>query len=317
MLNFVSGLVDMNLSPVNVLVSLVLFVALIYYVHEKVLKENTHKKVFLSMMALLLIILLVVYQTVHVSAFEGEVYDKGEWQEPYFESRDGAGKDFSEALANTAYYDFENERVASVADKIADDSRSEGEAISKVLRYVYQNVEYKVEPNIACFEGTAPGILEKGSGQCDTQSIVVISMLRRMGIPAMPVGGCAMFDSEACLFQSLFLQSFEDAGLAPKIEEVKIEPERDDFSRGVGGGLHAWVVAWTVDEGWVHLEATTGRRVDTNCYNYHIELIPRNDQKSDICVSKNFEYAMACGNKDLSVLNEHGLGLIEEVEING
>lgn len=319
-----SFLADAGISLRLFLIVLVLVIGAVYYVYFKVLKKQIHKNLFIGGLVVLFIVVVGLIQSLNVVSFEGEKFEKGEWQPHFVLALAEAGFDPSEDLANTVYYDYENPVVSDVADRIAKESRSAGEAISEVLRYVYDNVKYdSEESDIACFEGTAPGIIEKGTGQCDTQSIVVISMLRRMGIPARPVGGCVVQRPGACLFQSLFLQSFQDLGYAPRFSTDPVVEGQDSFARGeevpkgVGraGGLHAWVVAWIPEEGWVHLEATTGKRVNSACFIYHVELFPENHQKSDICVSKNFQYAMACRSNNLELLDKEGLGVIEEVVV--
>lgn len=316
-------LANIGISMTAFIVGMAIFFVVAYLVYDRLLFKPLYKNIFLVVLFLLIVSGVSLAQSLHVASFEGERFERGEWQESYAAALSLAGFDPSEDLANTAYYDFEHPSITLVADEIAMSSRSAGEAVNKVLRYVYDNVKYdSFESDAACFDGTAPGVLAKGTGQCDTQSIAVISMLRRMGIPARPVGGCVVVNPNACVFQSLFLQSFQDAGLAPKFSEVEGVESDAVFGRtqapgGVGraGGLHAWVVAWLPDDGWVHLEATTGRRVNHRCYFYHVELFPENDQKSDICVSKNFNYAQACRQNNLDLLDVYGLGLAEEVRV--
>lgn len=317
-------LADFEISMIAFIIGAILIIGSAYLIYTRLLFKRVHKQIFLAALFVLLVAGVSVAQSLHVASFEGEKFDRGEWQEVYAQALSEADFSPDDELANTAYYDYENPVITSVADNIASEARSAGEAVSMVLKYVYDNVDYVVgESDVACFDGTAPKILAKGEGQCDTQSIVVISMLRRMGIPARPVGGCVVVNPDACMFQSMFLQSFQDAGLAPKFTEAVVVAEGDEFSRsqnapagmGRAGGLHAWVMAWLPDEGWVHLEATTGKLVNHKCYNYHVELLPGNDEKSDICVSKNFNYAQACKSNDLALLDVHGLGLAEEVEI--
>jgi transglutaminase-like putative cysteine protease len=320
---FTSLLADIGISMTVFIIGLVLLIMIAYLVYTKLLMKPIHRNIFLVALFVLLVASVSLAQSLYVASFEGEKFERGEWQEAFNEALSVAGFNPSEDLANTPYYDYENPIIMSAADKMASESRSAGEAVNAVLRYVYDNVKYdSFESDAACFDGTAPGVLDRGTGQCDTQSIVVISMLRRMGIPARPVGGCVVVNPDTCMFQSMFLQSFQDAGLAPKFTEAVGAESDAVFSRtqtpgGVGraGGLHAWVVAWLPDEGWVHLEATTGKRVNHKCYYYHVELFPENNQKSDICVSKNFNYAQACRANDLALLDVHGLGLAEEVSV--
>lgn len=321
-MNIMNVLRDLGVVSVLGVGVLLVVCVLLYMLYDNFIKDTRWKNVFWASLFIVFLAIIMSLQFAVTASFDGKQFDRGEWQ-PYFKER-LALEYFDPApdLANTLYYDYENPIISDVADKIAEESRSAAQAVNSVLRYVYENVEYdSFESDAACFDGTAPSILEKGTGQCDTQTIVVISMLRRMGIPARPVGGCVVFNHNKCIFQAMFMQSFQDAGLAPKIGgEVVIDDEV--FGRGQSpqtgsrqGGLHAWVVAWLPDEGWVHLEPTTGRRVNHNCYFYHVELFPENHQKTDICVSKNPSYAQACRNNDFKILDAQGMGLALEVEV--
>lgn len=237
------------------------------------------------------------------------------WQDSYEDTAREALPDYNTFTANTNYYDYNDLRIVTATNKIASESKNPREATLRTLQFVYRNVEYVIgESDIKCFEGRAPDILASGAGQCDTQSLVVISMLRKMGIAAVPVGGCAV-QKTTCGLQA-FLQSITGAG--PKIPPTIVTPGDVYFSRGQSsgrsGGLHAYVAAWLPGEGWVALESTAGDFADTFCWYYHVELFPANDQKEDICVSKNFGYATACANSDLERLDQYGEGLITEVE---
>jgi len=168
-----------------------------------------------------------------------------------------------------------------------------------------------------CYDGTAPTILASGKGQCDTQSIVLISLLRKMGIAAKPVGGCIVPNPE-CRIQTIFFGALQGAGQAPKFTGLDgVDSAKTEFSRGDEksrtGGLHAWVVAWIPDEGWVTLEATSGKIANIRCYYYHVELYPEDGNKDDICVSKSWHYSMACANNNLDLLDQYGLGITGEV----
>ena len=277
---------------------------------EKITKEIKQNAGLVLIMLVLITLMILMPKAQSPSILENNYSKKisAEWKTMYEEQATiELGYDYYSDISNTEYYDYNHPSIVSVAESIASESNNVDEAIDKTLKFVYANVKYdRNEPDSACFEGTAPSILSSGVGQCDTQSILVISILRRMGIAAKPVGGCLVRDpSPFCGLQSLFTR--EPLTLRLTDEDL----EQDVFSRR--GGLHAWVTVWTPD-GWVELEPTTGKRADTNCFKYHVELFPRDDQKRLICVSTNYNYAASCRDRDLNALNRFGLGLAEEVQ---
>tara|TARA_Y100000310_G_scaffold71019_2_gene66840 strand:+ start:885 stop:1697 length:813 start_codon:yes stop_codon:yes gene_type:complete len=232
-----------------------------------------------------------------------------DWQKTYINKTQQNLTSYTTNVANTNYYDLENDVISKIAKEIKMKSKSEKEAVENTLKYVFDNIDYvSGEADEACFEGTAPKIIASGKGQCDTQSITVISLLRKMGIATRPVGGCVLVKPK-CGLQSIFLNSLQAVGGAPKYQEItEVDSTKDIFSRAQlssrKGGLHAWVEAY-LDGEWVALESTQGRLADTRCYNYHVEILPDNNQKRDICVSKNYNYALACSQNNLEGLEEY------------
>jgi transglutaminase-like putative cysteine protease len=289
--------------------------------------------------SLILVILAVIFILFIVNKNSGEQVNRQiestkEWQAEYITIADEVIPFYDSYTANTDYYDYNNPIIADAADKILNNSVSERDAIEQTLAYVFDNVQYVFESNDACFKGEAPKILESGAGQCDTQSMVVIAMLRRMGIAAVPAGGCIIVGSS---LQSVYLQALQASGEAPKYEEiVYVDPTLDTFSRGPDpndeslssrgqapkgsfgrtGGLHAWVMAWSSEEGWLTLESTTGTIANTDNFVYHVEIFPDNNDKNAICVSQSLSYLQSCRIDDLSGLNDNGVGVVGEVNPN-
>ena len=229
------------------------------------------------------------------------------WQLAYADQARQSLLHYDDYTANTEYYDYTNPAIAAVAEQIAAESTSAKDAMQRALTYVYDHLTYiKNEPDEACYSGTAPSILASGQGQCDTQAIALIALLRHMRIAAVPVGGCVK--STGCVLQSLFPID------APKLRVMAVvDPAATTFSRAAGGGLHAWVTAWDPAEGWLALEETTGRFANTKCYAYQVELFVPNDQKTQLCISTNFLYAAACSAGNLDAMNKLGLGMTGEV----
>ncbi len=233
------------------------------------------------------------------------------WQESYMSKATTNLQSYEVDKSNTDYYDINDPLIESVAKGISTTSASSYEAIQNSLKYVYDNIEYIYgEADNACFDKTAPQILAGGKGQCDTQSIVLISLLRNMGIAAKPVGGCIVVNTN-CKLQSVLLNAIGTIPGEPRFSSIEsVDTESESFSRGYSrkGGLHAWVTAWDENKGWVNLEVTAGEIADTSCYFYHVELFPEDSNKEDICISKSWHYAKGCQTNNFDLLDQYGLG---------
>jgi transglutaminase-like putative cysteine protease len=212
-----------------------------------------------------------------------------------------------EFVQNEAYYDLNNQEIISVSKRLVAESDTPREYTEKVLSYVYANVKYDwYESDQKCFDGNAPAIILSGSGQCDTQSIAVVALLREAYIPARVVGGCIV-KKNSCSFMSVF-----DVKSKPVYRELDSVNLSGTYSRGDilsrKGGLHAYPQAMLPQNGtlaWFTLEATTGQMADTNCYDYFPE-IESAINKNDICVSSNYAYALSCKDSDIVKLSGYG-----------
>lgn len=286
------------------------------------MKKNNNKWIIYSLLIVLTALVIIpIYQSTTVnrlSSLDSETISGSEWSTNYVDRISNGDElitynDYLTDVENTPYYDYNNYLIASEAKKIAAESTSSLEAVEKTLEYVYDRVSYTYgEPDSSCVDGTAPQILNAGSGQCDTQSIVVIAILRKMGIAAKPVGGC-VFPKANKYLQSVLLNSV--SAIKAPVYQPAVKEGGVSLSRGVGGGLHAWAVAYIPGSGWVPLEATSGSLANTKLYNYHVELFPSDDDKTSICSSNNYDYAKACYDKNLAGLNDNGLGLMEGVSV--
>lgn len=237
-----------------------------------------------------------------------------EWQAGYIMSAELSLPNYADLIANTEYYDYDHQSIIQAAEYISSLSETPKEAVVNTLEYVYQNTRYvSNEPDSECYDGTAPIILAKGQGQCDTQSILVVSILRRLGIASQPVGGCIL-TNDKCRLTSLFLKSFKGFR-EPQFSQLPVlDPYVKEYSRGqTFSGLHAWASAWLPEDGWIVLDSTTGQIGNTECYYYHVEIFPENDEKEDICISKNWNYAQSCKVGNLGLLDVYGEGIFGEV----
>lgn len=211
---------------------------------------------------------------------------------------------------NTNYYDLDDIRIKEIAGQIAAQSTSATDAMHKAAEYVYDNIEYDAkEGNLACEFGTATKVLERRTGQCDTQGMLLIALYRSMGIASRSAAGC-VFQTNNCWLQAVV------PGLpgVPKYVPLQSIGEGQEVFGRAGGGLHTWVQALDPEQGWINVEATTGKFINTKCWNYHSELYPDDADKTQMCITTNRRYAQACLAEDLAALNANGIvGLVTEV----
>jgi len=205
-------------------------------------------------------------------------------------------------LESTYIYNYENEEIKMVSERLVRESSDAKEYTQKVLDFVYHNVRYDFKENDqTCFNSRASDVLLRGTGQCDTQSMLVVALLRAGGIPSYPIGGCiykspslvcdmqyAVTEMRRPIFQPVEEITFSRGG-EPIYSELTPYFSRGDLGRT--GGLHAWVKAFT-GERWQLLESTSGQIVQTSCYVYTEELQVENVR--ELCVSDSLEFALWC-----------------------
>jgi len=201
------------------------------------------------------------------------------WTMEYKQQSDNVGIS-NGYYVTTSYYDTESYFIQAVAIEIMKKSATSKQAIENTLEYVYYNVKYDdMESDASCFYGVGSEIIQSGEGQCDTQSIAVITILRAMGIASKPVGGCLY--KTPCGIQAIVDIRPPKQSIAPT-----------ELSRG--GWLHAWVEAWTPEEGWLTLESTNGLIANNACWGYKVEMYPENDDKYHICLAESIDFAREC-----------------------
>jgi hypothetical protein len=130
--------------------------------------------------------------------------------------REGSWKDvgrwWSELLAGMRP---PGSRVASAVRELALDGRPAGEAVDAVLTFVHAHVRYvAVELGIGGWKPADPETtLERGWGDCKALSVLTTALLRRAGIPAVPVAATV---SDGALVDSEFpaLDSFDHVVVA-------------------------------------------------------------------------------------------------------
>ena len=204
-------------------------------------------------------------------------------------------------LESTNIYDYDNENIKMVSKQLVMESLDAKDYTQKVLDYVYNNVRYDFNENDqTCFNSKASDVLQRGTGQCDTQSMLVVALLRAGGVPSYPIGGC-IYKTESLICDMQYAVTGMRKPVFRPIEEITFsrggEPIYSEltpyFGRGDGraGGLHAWVMAYT-GERFQLLEATAGQIVESSCYVYTEELEAKNVR--ELCVSDSLSFAMWC-----------------------
>lgn len=209
-------------------------------------------------------------------------------------------------LADESYYSIGDPLIEETSKELIAEADNAVEYTEDVLSFVYKNIRYDWdEDDTSCLQKKASEIILKGTGQCDTQSMVVVSLLRSAGIPSRIVGGCIVRNPTCGS-----LMGFIEVERQPIFTEItEVEPNQI-YSRKYSrtGGLHAFPQAMLpVGDHleWFTLEATSGKFADTNCYSYFPE-IENVSQKKEICISENYNYARACGGDDRSFLERYG-----------
>lgn len=315
------GLVNL-LGGTNLTSMYALFLAFIiisYLLYNKIEDKNKKNTFLVYILAGFIILFFTTtqYDRASLQPVDQQFTEEGLtiWQQEYVDEAKMGLATYEDNILNMEYYDYFNATINDVAEQIILSSTTPEEAVTKAMEYVFQHTKYvSGESDDACYDGTAPQILESGIAQCDTQSIVVIALLRRMGIAATPVGGCVIRNNNCKLQSITALQSFSDVLRMPRFDELlEVDEESETFSRGIDqsrkGGLHAWVAVWFPETGWKSIEATAGMYIDDTCYDYHVEEFPSNQEKEKICVSMNPNYALACQHESMTLLDTNGLGL--------
>lgn len=212
------------------------------------------------------------------------------WQQEYAD--DIARKGItSEYLEDTAFLDYNSEEIQAAIKEIESKAINEEHAVQLAADYVYTHVKYDwYESDSVCINKPASRILRSESGQCDTQSRVLVSILRGMGIASTPVAGCIGIDPDC---KSHMAVTGERLPVYQELTDKDLEEStisRGSMSRA--GGLHTWVRAYLPSKGWIDIESTAGIFADNTCASYLEEYIPKTIAQE--CMSFNKSFAEAC-----------------------
>ena len=223
-------------------------------------------------------------------------------------------EEYKQYTVETEYYDYSHPAIQEIDNAILSVARNEQEFVQLSLDYVFENVPYnQFESNEVCFKATSSSVIKSKTGNCDTQAMSVISILRGAGIATRSVGGCLSLDPNCKLKLAVFsLFGIEEK--KPKwVELGEINISQESFSRrqipqeaSRSGGLHLWISAFFDANGdgrreWIILEETSGKIIDekTSCYRYDLELFPdeTDDERRYNCISDNIEFMIFCSQR--------------------
>lgn len=202
-------------------------------------------------------------------------------------------------LFETEYYDYNTPLIKKAIEEIKGKSDNSEQAVVNTLDYVYERVPYdEFERDSVCYSASGSSVIKTRTGQCDTQTIAIITILRGMGIASRPVGGC-IYKKGICEVRQSLMSMFAQVGFPIELpKEPKFTPiVLDGEETGRAGGLHAWGEVWLPEEGWTVFESTTGEIIRSSCWSYEVEMYPENDDKKHICVSTNRQFASWCAAK--------------------
>ena len=160
-------------------------------------------------------------------------------------------------LIEESDFDYSSDNVQTVATTIKKGTNNPEDALRETIKFVVNNIQYSSKISVSfCYAETASSVLELQTGDCVSMSRLVTALLRAQGIPARTRGGCLSFVSRcAPVFSAV-----------PGLEPKTVALVEGDFKKR--GFLHEYVEAWTPDEGWVLIEATSGQKFDKECGAY-------------------------------------------------
>jgi transglutaminase-like putative cysteine protease len=182
----------------------------------------------------------------------------------------------------TALVDYESITVQNIVKDIKSKAYSAEDAALMAAEYVYQNVKYNpTEQDYLCLQSTGTQIINSKTGQCDTQSRALVTILRGLGIASTPVAGCV-----SVFATCQYTQAVTGMRLPQFVPVTESDLLSDNASRA--GGLHTWVKAYFPEKGWVDIEATAGQYINRKCSKYLEEYIPKTVAQECLSFDKNF-----------------------------
>lgn len=114
-------------------------------------------------------------------------------------------------------------QIVGRATTLVQGSRSQREAVARILNFVADHVQYRLEPG----KHDAVFALQNGIGNCAGYAHLSLALLRAVGIPARAVAGVTL------------------------AKPWPVPTGRGNLIQNFGQGLHAWIEVWYPDLGWL------------------------------------------------------------------
>lgn len=127
-------------------------------------------------------------------------------------------------LSSTKMVQSDNPELLRLAQELTKDSRTEYEAVTRILNWVVDHVRYTYNPP----QYDALYTLKTGKGNCQNFAHLSMALLRAVGIPARIVGGITLKEPW----------------------KIPID-EKNYLVQSMGQGGHAWIEVYFPDLGWL------------------------------------------------------------------
>jgi len=189
-------------------------------------------------------------------------------------------------LACTDDFNCGSEKIEALSREIVEayDAGSPREYIDAVVEYVHQ-FEYDVGGGFAQCGESATDILEHAGEygiNCVDYSVLTITLLRQMGIPAIQEIGCISKRGWSCQ-----TYSFIESSNLERLGHISTRASPyGDMPLG-----HSWMRAWTPEAGWLLLDPTVGQSISKNCVGYYPTDVSSDSMK---CYVSGYEVIVEC-----------------------
>ena len=139
----------------------------------------------------------------------------------------GVPQDVRVFLEATPFVQKEDPAVARKAAELVQGSRSQREAVARILNFVADHLQYRLEPGAH----DAAFALERGIANCTGYTHLSMALLRAAGIPTRAVTGVTL------------------------AKPWPVPTGRGNLIQNSGQGRHAWFEVWYPDLGWLPYDA--------------------------------------------------------------
>ncbi len=153
--------------------------------------------------------------------------DLAGWQSAAAYPVHGVSQEIQPFLEATPAVQKDDPAIVQKAATLVQGSRSQREAVARVLNFVADHLQYRLEPG----KHDALFALEKGIANCTGYTHLSLALLRAAGIPARAVAGVTL------------------------AKPWPVPTGRGNLIQNFGQGRHAWFEVWYPDLGWLPYDA--------------------------------------------------------------